>query len=591
MLEPLLVPFPVAHRSFAPITTGRTVTMLRLLQVLQDRDSGFLRIIAEQWGVDLPSGSSPEIAPRLAQAMLEEKLVREVVEALPSTTRYALEYILARGGRKPVAELARRFGPLPEVGPGRRDREKPWRNPSNPLEDLWYRGFVARAYEDTATGLAEFAYVPTDLAGQIPSAGAQTGLPQCELPQIPPWISPATHAIVDDATTCMAFLRLPLSPLQSLTEGAARRLRAFLYHPEALDLLVTLLLQQGVLSSTPLRPAPQPTRSFLAAPRISAAGGLLQSWQHSTSWNDLANIPHLEVAGGSWPNDPLSGRSAIVDLLSEIPAEKWWSIESFVLRVREEHPGFQRPGGDFDSWYLSDKRTGTYLRGYENWDLVEGALIRYLICGPLHWLGAVDLGASEAGQPATSFRITRFGSILWDTDSLPESTQVEEHAKLQTDGRLRVPRLASRTLRYQLSRFTSWEKLTPEGYSYLLTPSALERGTRQGLRMHHVRGVLEAVCGIPLPPSVDKALKRWEKKGTEARIRREWVLLVTEPKILSELRAHRATARYLDKNLGPGVVRMRERDWEALRAGAARLGILIDPPVREATARESDWAG
>jgi len=274
-------------------------------------------------------------------------------------------------------------------------------------------------------------------------------------------------------------------------------------------------------------------------------------------------------------------------MLSRVPAREWWNIESFVGRAREEQPGFQRPGGDFDSWYLTDRRTGIYLRGFESWDLIEGALIRYLITGPLHWLGAVDLGTSVAGQMPTLFRLTNFAGILWDPGFLPESIEVEEHGKLQADGRLWIPRMASRTLRYQLSRFASWEKLAPEGYSYLLTPSSLERGIHQGLRMRHIRGVLEAVSGMPLPPSLEKALKRWERRGTEARIRREWLLLVTEPRVLSELRAHRATARYLGDNLGPGVVRMRERDWEAFRASAARLGLLVDPPVREDDTHES----
>jgi hypothetical protein len=274
-------------------------------------------------------------------------------------------------------------------------------------------------------------------------------------------------------------------------------------------------------------------------------------------------------------------------MLSRIPAREWWNIESLVGKAREEQPGFQRPGGDFDSWYLSDRRTGIYLRGYDHWELIEGALIRHLITGPLYWLGAVDLGASGDDQMPTLFRLTNFARILWDPGFLPETTEVAEHGKLQADGQLWVPRMASRTLRYQLSRFTAWEKLTSEGYSYLLTPSSLERGNRQGLHIHHVRGVLEAACGMPLPPSMEKALRRWERRGTEARIRREWLLLVTEPRILSELRAHRATARCLGDSLGPGVVRVRERDWESLRASAARLGLLVDPPAREDDDHES----
>jgi hypothetical protein len=390
---------------------------------------------------------------------------------------------------------------------------------------------------------------------------------------------------VDDADTSLAFFRLPLTPRQRASESARRGLRTFLYQSEAVDLVVALLVDLGLLTGDPLRPAPQPTRAFLAAPRAEAWAALVHSWKRSTSWNDLANVSHLEAAGGKWPNDPLIGRLAILGALSSIPAGEWQSIESFVHKLKGDDPAFQRPGGDFEAWYLSDRRNGSYLRGFESWDLVEGALVRYLITGPLHWLGVVDLGTTGAGSTEFAFRLTDRARILWDPESIAVSSEVEANARLGTDGRLQVPRSASRTLRYQVGRFAAWEARTDQGYSYLLTPSALERGARQGLRMHHIRGALQAICGATLSPPMLKALERWEKRGTEARIRRAWVLLVTEPRILAELRAGRTTARYLADDLGPGAVRIKERNWEALRAAAARLGILIDAPVREEEVR------
>ena len=54
------------------------------------------------------------------------------------------------------------------MGPGRRDRERPDREPASTVEILWYRGFVARAFFDTSRGTEEFAYIPTDLIGFDP---------------------------------------------------------------------------------------------------------------------------------------------------------------------------------------------------------------------------------------------------------------------------------------------------------------------------------------------------------------------------------------------------------------------------------------
>ena len=51
--------------------------------------------------------------------------------------------------------------------------------------------------------------------------------------------------------------------------------------------------------------------------------------------------------------------------------------------------------------------SGEYLRGFEHWDEVDGRLIRYIITGPLHWLGVLDLARPEAEQEVTAFRLIR----------------------------------------------------------------------------------------------------------------------------------------------------------------------------------------
>src|SRR5579859_5992190 len=38
--------------------------------------------------------------------------------------------------------------------------------------------------------------------------------------------------------------------------------------------------------------------------------------------------------------------------------------------VKEEEPDFQRPAGNYDSWYIRDAQSGEYLRGFESWDRV-----------------------------------------------------------------------------------------------------------------------------------------------------------------------------------------------------------------------------
>ncbi len=88
---------------------------------------------------------------------------------------------------------------------------------------------------------------------------------------------------------------------------------------------------------------------------------------------------------------------------SAIPPNQWWSLPAFLRDLKLKHPDFQRPAGDYNSWFIKRAADGQYLRGFAYWDVVDGALVRFPI-QILHWLGLVDLAAPEEGNDFTAFR-------------------------------------------------------------------------------------------------------------------------------------------------------------------------------------------
>src|SRR3990172_11409763 len=100
--------------------------------------------------------------------MLKSGALEEMAESLSDQATEALQSLQLQDGRMPLAEMNRRFGPLREMGAGKRDREKPWRRPASGLEELWYRGLVGRAFSDTPKGLEEFVFIPQDLLARLP---------------------------------------------------------------------------------------------------------------------------------------------------------------------------------------------------------------------------------------------------------------------------------------------------------------------------------------------------------------------------------------------------------------------------------------
>jgi hypothetical protein len=551
--------------------------MQDLFRTLQDRDLGHLRIVADFWGIELASAPAPQAARQLASAMLDPAMAAEQAESLPPQARQALEVLRVSGARMPIADLIRRFGPLREMGPGRRDREKPWRDPVSPIEILWYRGWLARAFSETPSGPQEFAFIPSDLARLLPAvAPAPISPPGGPAPD-PAWPTSAPRTAPDDATTLLAALRRRSAGALPLPSQRMQALQPFLFIPHAGELLLSLLREEGVLAGPPFRPSPQATRQFLESPHGAASARLLRAWASSRTWNDLAHVPDLEAPGGRWPNDPLQGRHALLRFVQQVPEGIWWDLTSFVEAVREGDPSFQRPGGDFDSWYLQSAGEGEFLKGFEAWDAVEGALIRHTIRGPLHWLGACDLGADREGGAPTTFRRTPLSALLWDSPGAPEAEK-GERITLLPDGRLIAPVGASRVHRYQISRAASWLRLSDEGYEFRLTPSSLKVAAGQGLEASHITAIIEAATGRLPAPALQRAIARALARGPEARLEHAPILRVSSPRLLQALRADRSAARLLGESLGPTAVRIELRNWEKLCAAAARLGVLLDSP-------------
>ena len=134
-----------------------------LYQTLLKHDLGHLRIVAGFWGLELDSNVADSAAEELSASLLDFEAVRETMEILSAEARAALLTLVASGGKMEWAAFTRKFGEIREMGEARRDRERPHLNPVSVAENLFYRGFLARAFFDLGKGAQEFAFIPDDL--------------------------------------------------------------------------------------------------------------------------------------------------------------------------------------------------------------------------------------------------------------------------------------------------------------------------------------------------------------------------------------------------------------------------------------------
>ncbi|MDD5467068.1 MAG: helicase-associated domain-containing protein [Anaerolineales bacterium] len=558
--------------------------MLDLEHSLASFDLGHLHIIAELWGTPLQASDARRALQALVPALLDRELVGEVLESLPQDARLALDELCAHDGRLPWAQFTRRYGAIREVGPARRDRERPYRSPANPSEVLWYRALLARAFLDTPQGAQEFAFVPSDLLALLPREPASAGAPlgraasqkECAV------VLPAHDGILDHACTLLAALRLGAPPeaLHQVLSPAWQALQLPISLPAQglpAATLVDLLACAGLLDGAG-QPLSEPVRLFLEARRGQALAALFSAWRASNQFNDLRHVPGL-LFEGDWKNDPLRARQAILAWLANLPERTWWSLPAFVSAVRQAHPDYQRPAGDYDSWYIRDAQRDVFLRGFAAWDDVDGALIRFIICGPLHWMGILDLAAPTPGAPATAFRPSAWAEALLkgaEPEGLPAETLKLDAA---SDGALRVPHLVPRAARYQVARFAAWEGERDGVYLYRLTPASLSLAQKSGLRIPALLALLSRHAAA-LPPSLERALQRWEEHGSEARLEQALILRVRTPEMLQTLRASRM-ARFLGDPLGPTVITVKPGALKKVLAMLTELGYLAEANIDE----------
>lgn len=560
--------------------------MLSLHRVFLDYDLGLLRIIAGRWGVELTAGDARAAAAELATVLLRPQAVREIYDELPPDVRAPLEHLLAAGGRLPVAQFTRQFGEVRPMGPARRDREQPWLAPASPVETLWYRGLIGRAFAEARPTPQEYFFVPSDLIPFLPQPAPAPPVAPGEAAPEPDSPRIAGSAMVDDACTALAYLQNEKANLPSHEKHRAA-LAGHLLQPDSLDFLLHLITRLDLATGAPLKPNPPQARSFLDGPRSQQHQRLAETWQTDPTWNDLAHAEGLIVEEITPPNDPLGARQAILSLLAQVPIGEWWSLESFALALKDRAPDFQRPAGDYDSWYIRDAATGEYLRGFDNWARVDGALIRYVICGPMHWLGLVDVGdddrmaeqgSGEAGGQGRAFLLTRAARALLHGTQWPADPAAGKII-VRADGTLEVPRAVNAYDRFTAARFTEWEGAEADGvesgmYHYRISAGSLARAKEQGVAVRHVLAFLNKTAVNPVPKSLVAALDRWEQAGTEAVFDDMIVLRVKSPEIIERLNASPKTKNYLGETLGPLAVEVKRADWEKLRAAMVEMGLL-----------------
>ncbi|NTW12210.1 MAG: hypothetical protein HGA30_02745, partial [Anaerolineales bacterium] len=132
-----------------------------------------------------------------------------------------------------------------------------------------------------------------------------------------------------------------------------------------------------------------------------------------------------------------------------------------------------------------------------------------------------------------------------------------------------------RVIRYQVSRFCEWDEPKNDIYSYRISTNSLTKAKGQGLKAEQLLALLVKHTDNKVPPSLVKALKRWEVNGTEARVQTQVILKVSRPEVMEEMRKSKA-ARFLGEILSPTTVIIKGGAVQKVMDALAELGLLTE---------------
>jgi hypothetical protein len=569
--------------------------MVSLLRTLQDSEPALLPVLASVWGVKIDPKDRERAAKLLAEAMLTPAHAERIWDTLNDGQRGALQLLISNKGKMPETMFTRLFGEIRRMGAGQIERERPLEQPAGTAEALFYRGLIGIAYETTNAGPRGILHIPEDLLAVLPIhktaydnlEEVDDDFPEEEMDEDttvgiilidkPDNAHPADTSVVDDMTTLLAYIQLNSPAVESDSVADVDALMAHLLTRDAgrLVFLIGLAASAGFIESQSARlyiKRPE-VRRWLEHPRHEQVRTLAEAWRGSTVWHDLWHVPglYVEREAGTMPQyNPAAARQEAIDLLeSAAPREGWWSQDSFIDLMKSHDRDFQRPNGDYQSWYIRND-AGEYLTGEESWDAVEGALLHYYLNGPLHWLGLFDVADGAS-------RLSAYGRAFIARKGWPTPPDTPDKIVIKDDGTLLVPRKAPRIDRFQVARFAVWIS-AGDPYTYRLQGDSIAAAAEQGISVSHIAAFLnKANNDAPLPAAIQRLLENWRGGATAAvTFERLLVLRTTASETLDFIFDTPALRRYLGARLGPMAVVIRADQWGALQTALGEHSIQVE---------------
>ncbi len=368
-----------------------------------------------------------------------------------------------------------------------------------------------------------------------------------------------------------------------------------------LEFIFALLVAAGLFQpGSPVTPWPEIKEQYLRQTETVQHAILARVYFLMLNWNELWDLLRADTTlhlGRDW-NYPymkpanLSAqlahfRQLILRALSCLPDGEWVALDNLNPLLRALWPRFDEQAvrqyygyGAKPAWFLTYRGRDLKPDNEQDWQIAQGAFIRQMITGPLHWLGLADVSLKNGVLVAARFH--GLANLYWDRVETPASIRAvattsvpppTEAVKMNESSITVDPTAISAQAHSLLDQIARLDQAVPGSFVYRLDAQAAHHSFEKGVALTDILHDWERFMAVPLPQNIRNQLEAWWRAYGQVRIYQDVTLIeFGDDYTLTEMKAVTSLEQYLIAELSPRLVLIPRTAVEPLTAELEKAG-------------------
>ncbi|GIK42702.1 MAG: hypothetical protein BroJett011_65350 [Chloroflexota bacterium] len=390
------------------------------------------------------------------------------------------------------------------------------------------------------------------------------------------------------------------APAWSLPDETVARLAPIAGDEARLEFIFALLVAAGLFyPGSPVTVWPEIKEQYHRQTEVAQRAILARAYFLMLNWSELWDLLRANSAlqlRRAW-NHPYFKpptlaanltrfRQLILRTLACLPDGEWVALENLHSLFRAVWPSFDGHStqpyygyGALSPWSLTYHGRDLKSGDKEGWHAAQGAFIRRLISGPLHWLGLADLSLKNGVLIAARFH--GLADLYWDREETPVSphtvitpaTPPAEAVKMDESSITVDPAAISAQAHSLLDQIARLDQALPGRFVYRLDAQAAHQAFEKGVTLADILHDWEQSLALPLPQTLRSQLESWWRAYGQVRIYDDvTVIEFGDDYALTEMKAVTSLGQHLIAELSPRLVLIPKAAVGSLTAELEKAG-------------------